>query len=70
MKKKNFILNNGTIERTASTMMGVYRIVGGSYKYIGKLLRGAEMYSEYRYRDWTIKVLREVPNRDRGIDIN
>ncbi len=68
--KKNFILNNGTIEDTASTMMGIYRIVGGSYKYIQKLLRGAVMYSEYSYRGWSIKVLREEPNKDRGIDIN
>ena len=68
--KKNFILKNGLIEDTASTMMGVYRIIGGSYKYINKLLRYAEMYSEYKYRGWTIKVLREVPNKDRGVDIN
>ena len=68
--KRNFILSNGLIEETVSTMKGVHRLIGGSYKYINKLLRYANKYEEYVYRGWTIKVLREVPNKDRGIDIN
>ena len=68
--KKNFRLHRGSVEGYASTMRGIWKITGGSYKYIVRLLSHAKKGSEYRYKDWNIEILRKSPNKDRGVDIN